>query len=371
MEPRRRGEQPRRDALAGGALSALSAARAADLRERWLAFVPPLPLRSGHLQSTMGSLPPLRLRVRARAAALRAQAQPVLLDCGQDVRLLGFHSPANAGAGAPRGLTVLLHGWEGSADSTCVLSLAATLHGAGFEVLRLNLRDHGDSHHLNRELFHCGRLAEVIGALRDIERRWRGLPLYMAGFSLGGNFLLRAAAEAGLPASTAAVVAISPVLDPAVTLRALEEGPRFYRNHFIHRWWQSLRLKQRAWPGVHDFARWSHVMDLRSLTVALVREHTPFAGIDEYLRGYQIVGDRLARLQVPCHLLLADDDPLIPTMDLQRLARPPQLSIWRSRYGGHCGFVRGWSLRSAADEWVLDCFERERLSTPLPLAAEA
>ena len=81
-----------------------------------------------------------------------------------------------------------------------------------------------------------------------------GLPLHLAGFSLGGNFLLRVAADApqaGL--DIASVVAISPVLEPRATLAAIESGPGIYRRYFVSKWSASLRAKQRAWPQLYQF----------------------------------------------------------------------------------------------------------------------
>jgi uncharacterized protein len=347
-----------------------------------LHFRPRAPLRSAHLQSTLGSLPPLGLLVRYRARTLLAAAQILLLDCGDGVRLqaeysasvsgraevtagtgtgTGVGSGVGVGAGVSalehgRRLAVLLHGWEGSARSSCVLSLGAALHAGGYEVLRLNLRDHGGTQHLNREIFHSCRLPEVVGAVRAIAGCFAGVPLYLAGFSLGGNFLLRVAAQAGLPASVRGVVAVSPVLEPAATLRALEQGPALYRQTLLWRWSRSLRLKQRAWPGVHDFSALIRLADLRAMTAALVREHTGLAGIDEYLRGYAITGERLAALPVPCAVLLAEDDPLVPASDLRRLSLSPELRVWRARFGGHCGFLDAWAAPSAADRFVLERF---------------
>ena len=313
---------------------------------------PPALLRSGHLQSLLGSLPPVAQLVRQRAAALLAAAQPLLLSCGHGVRLQAFHSRATGS----RRTVVLLHGWEGSARSSCVLSLAALLYDSGYDVVRLNLRDHGGSQLLNRGLFHSCRLPELIGALQTIAQRF-GTPLYLAGFSLGGNFLLRAAADAGLPATVRGVVAICPVLDPAATLRALEQGPAVYRRSLVRRWSRSLRAKQRAWPGVHDFAELLHLADLRRMTAALVRAHTDFADIEAYLQGYAITGQRLVQLQARCSVLLAEDDPLIPIADARRLAPSPNLTVWRSRHGGHCGFMQRLGPPTAADRFVREQFE--------------
>jgi predicted alpha/beta-fold hydrolase len=117
---------------------------------RRLPLHPMGPLRNAHVQSALGSLPALALMARRRSSLLRAAAQSLVLDCGEGVRLQALHS-AQPGAAASR-MVVLLHGWEGSADSSCVLSLGAALYAAGYAVLRLNLRDHGGSQHLRSAL---------------------------------------------------------------------------------------------------------------------------------------------------------------------------------------------------------------------------
>ena len=184
-------------------------------------FRPPFWLRNRHLQSMLASTSWRRARLLSQAASLLAASRELVLECGAGVRLQCFASSPPEPRGEP---VVLLHGWEGSADSLYVLSLAQRLLARGFEVLRLNLRDHGETHHLNRELFHSCRLPEVIGAVRALQRRC-GRPLALVGFSLGGNFMLRVAAEArasGLDLTR--VIAVSPVLEPAETLIALEGG---------------------------------------------------------------------------------------------------------------------------------------------------
>ncbi len=235
---------------------------------------------------------------------------------------------------------------------------SAACCSAGYDVVRLNLRDHGATHHLNRDIFHSCRLAEVVGATRALAQRFPGARLYLAGFSLGGNFMLRVAADAQLPDAVAGVVAVSPVLDPEVTLAALETGPAIYRRSFLKRWSRSLRRKQRAWPGVHDFAAMLRLRQLRSMTAGLVALCTDFPSLAAYLDGYAVTGERLATLRVPATLLLADDDPIVPSADLSRLAPSAQLTVVRSRYGGHCGFAAGVARPSRADQFVLEQFER-------------
>jgi predicted alpha/beta-fold hydrolase len=277
------------------------------------------------------------------------------------VRLLGLYAaqpkPRGAGNDEMR-LAVMLHGWEGSADSSYVLSAAALLYSHGFDVMRLNLRDHGGTHALNQGLFHSCRLPEIVGAIGALCERFPQARLYLGGFSLGGNFMLRAGADAGLPERIAGVVAVSPVLDPESTLRALEQGAVVYRRYFVRRWTRSLRAKQRAWPGVHDFDDLARSGDLRQMTADLVPRCTDFGSLAAYLEGYAVTGDRLAHLRVPSRILLAADDPIIPAQDVRRLAASAQLQILRTSHGGHCGFMAHWAGPSYADRYLLEQFSQ-------------
>ena len=299
-------------------------------------FRPARWLRNHHLQSMLASTAWRRGRLLRQAAALTAAAREVLLDCGAGVRLQCFISTPPHGA---RASVVLLHGWEGSADALYMLSLARQLFEQRFEVVRLNLRDHGETHHLNRELFHSCRLPEVVGAVAALQRLLGHRPLQLVGFSLGGNFMLRVAAQAGAAGlKLAQVVAVSPVLDPVATLAALQRGMPGYERYFVRKWLRSLRKKQAAWPDTYDFAQLARLRDLKLMTAELVRCHTDFPTLEAYLHGYAITGERLAQLEVPSRILTSLDDPIIPANGLTQLARPPALSLTVTRYGGHCGF---------------------------------
>jgi uncharacterized protein len=336
MEPSRQGQQSSRDS---GALSAVSPAPLDD-------FLPPLWLRSRHLQSMLASTALRRGPIARRAAPLIAAQRELLLECGGGVRLQCFHSSPPQARGSA---VVLLHGWEGSAESLYVLSLGQQLFERGFDVLRLNLRDHGDTHHLNRELFHSCLLPEVIGAMRALQSARDGQPLRLVGFSLGGNFMLRVGAEA-VPAGLdiAKIIAVSPVLDPSDTLRALESGFVGYPLYFVRKWWRSLLKKQAVWPALYNFAELRGVRDLRRLTAELIGRFTNFGSLEEYLDGYSITGRRLAGLATPTTIITSLDDPIIPAGGLERLAQPRALRIVVTRFGGHCGFLE----RLTGPTWV-------------------
>ena len=303
-------------------------------------FNPPWWLRNPHVQSSLVSIPVRRKFVERRTAVLIANTQEHLLDCGDGVRLQCFHSSSTPSSNRESiGTVVMLHGWEGSSDSLYMLSLAQSLFNAGFDIVRLNLRDHGETHHLNRDIFHSCLLPEVVGAVKRLQEMFPAKPLSLAGISLGGNFMLRVATKArevGL--RIAKVVAISPVLEPSDTLQALENGHELYHWYFIRKWNRSLVKKQAAWPDHHNFAEFLRLSSLRDKTAEMVAKFTTFASLDEYLSGYAITGDRLATLSSPATIITSLDDPIIPPDGLERLSPSPHLKVTLTKHGGHCGF---------------------------------
>lgn len=306
-----------------------------------LPFTPPAWLGNRHLQSILPSLPLRRPATERRTRQLADASRELLLDCGGGVRLLALHATQQRlGRSPARQLVVLHHGWEGSAESLYILSLGQAALDAGFDVVRLNLRDHGPTHHLNRDLFHSCRIVEVVGAIRRLQELNPAQEISLAGFSLGGNFALRVGARAGeARLRLRRIVAVCPVLDPVVTLGALEHGSALYREYFLTKWRRSLRRKAEAWPGVYDFGSLLRERSLTTMTARMVADYTDYPDLRTYLEGYAVTGDALASLATPSRIISALDDPMIPPGDLARLSHVPALSVTVAAHGGHCGFV--------------------------------
>lgn len=316
-------------------------------------FQPPWPLRSGHIQTMLSSSGVRRLLLPKRARTVLDGAEHVMVSGGGDVRLSGAYTAQRSGAPS-RGLAVLFHGWEGSLDSTYVLQTGSRLLADGWDVFRLNFRDHGDSHHLNEALFHSCRIDEVVHALGEIAERWPTRPMALAGFSLGGNFALRAglvAPQWGIPLAYA--LAVCPIIDPAEGLFSLEkQAPWFYQAYFMQKWRHSLRTKQAAFPQHTYFELAELKQNLRGLTEALVLRHTDFDSLEAYLDGYSVAGDALQAMQIPATIMTARDDPVIPVNAFEQLRLPPNIELDIARYGGHCGFIRGWDMTSFTDDYI-------------------
>ncbi len=322
-------------------------------------YLPPRWLRSPHLQSLLATSSLRRARGAVLLDRVGAVSKPYIVDGGDGVRLEGVHS--RLPGVEPRALALLLHGWEGSAESSYMRLTAAHLLRAGFDVFRLNFRDHGDTHHLNQALFHSNRIDEVMHAATDIANRFLGgsslagssRPMMVAGYSLGGNFALRMAMRAraaGLPLVHAA--AVCPLLDPGLTMTRMEEALPVYIRYFEQSWRASLRRKRDSFPQFYDFDDRVLKLRLRELTHWMVERHTDFDTLDDYFNGYSIAGDRLAALDVPADLLTSADDPVIPVGEFHALRLPDKAKIEIADWGGHCGFLENNRFDGYAERWV-------------------
>ena len=86
-----------------------------------------------------------------------------------------------------------------------------------------------------------------------------------------------------------------------------------------------------------------------------------FPSLPAYLRGYALVGRVLEPLEglraARVRIIAADDDPIIPAADLERIARPPVLEVTRTRHGGHCGYFDGVTGPTWVERQILATFE--------------
>jgi len=323
-------------------------------------YCPPRWLRNPHLQSMLSSSRMRMQRGLVLLAATGALTEELILDGGEGVRLQGWHSRIEGRE--PVGMALLLHGWEGSSESSYMRMTAARMLEAGYDVVRLNFRDHGNTHHLNPGIFHSNRIDEVVHAAGDIARRWPQLPLVAAGYSLGGNFVLRLALRApsaGVPLRR--VASVCPVLDPAITMESIENGPAMYDWYFRRKWAGSLRRKRDLFPELSDWDDRVLKLDIRALTAWLVEHHTEFGTLQAYFDGYSIAGDRLSGLEVPADILMAQDDPVIPYATFHGWRLPAHARLEIAPWGGHCGFLENWRGDGFSERWVAQRLSLEAL----------
>lgn len=315
-------------------------------------FHPALGLGSAHIQTILSSSVWRGFHVKRSLDATRAIHTLKVVDAGDGARLQGVLStPLNPSQSA---LVVLLHGWEGSVHSNYMRATTAALLAAGYRVFRLNFRDHGDSHHLNPDIFHSARIREVIEAIATVLRDIDHTDLFVGGYSLGGNFALRVGIQGAAKLPTLRrTLAVCPPLNPHHTMRRMETGPRIYINYFETKWRRSLRKKRTLFPERHAFADEVLSLPMRALTQWMVEAHTDFASIEDYFDAYLVPKAALAEAPVRAHILMAADDPVIPVADFDGLDSLPNVDFELHTHGGHCGFLRNWRMQGYAEEWFV------------------
>jgi hypothetical protein len=316
----------------------------------------PFYLRNAHLQTVLNGQGPRAWRARRILRDLNSKE--LLLNASDGTRLLAeFDQAQDAGRAA---LVVLLHGWEGSSRSSYIVTTTESLLAQGFDVLRVNLRDHGASHHLNRELFNSTLSPEVASALQGFFDEHAYARRYIAGFSLGGSFALRIAADAGVELGLNACIAVCPPIDPARAMTALNSGFFAYERYFFKQWHGSLRRKLELFPDLDDVAKLGQAKSLDDLNRLFIPSHTNYERIEDYFAAYSLIGARLTALALPAHLIAARDDPIIPSDDLERIDPIEHLHIESHRHGGHCGFIENLAAASWVEKRILQLLETYR-----------
>ena len=315
-------------------------------------YHPPITLRSAHLQTILAST---KFRAWGKNQ-LRDAAREIIIETDDGIRLLGFHSEQTNRAA--KGLVILLHGWEGSSDSTYILRTSKILYQNGYNIFRLNFRDHGDSHHLNQGIFYAVLLQEVYQGVRQAAHFSGALPVFLVGFSLGGNFALRILRSCiAHPINDLChTVSISPVLDPQKSTTNIDRYP-IIKSYFLKKWRTSLEKKQKLYPDLYNFDNAFSQKTLLEVTETLLAEYSDFASSAEYFKAYSVLNDAIKNITVPTTIIAAADDPIIPIEDFKNLEINDLTNLVIQPYGGHNGFLINWSLASWYEQQLVNLFD--------------
>jgi predicted alpha/beta-fold hydrolase len=316
-------------------------------------FQPPLFLKNAHVQTVLASS---KLRTLG-PNTMRAVARKEIIETAGGVNLLGYHSVQNDGQA--KGLAILLHGWEGSADSTYLLRCGRSLYANGYDIFRLNFRDHGDSHHLNKGIFYAVLLEEVYQAVVQAAGFSSGRPVFLIGFSLGGNFVLRILKKCvSVPITNLChAVSISPVLNPQKSTTKIDRIA-FIRKYFLAKWRRSLTKKQSLFPDLYDFGDVLELKTIQALTDALLEKYSDFPTAQDYFDAYSVMGPAIADIDTPLTIVTAEDDPIIPIKDFYDLKLNKHIRLVIHPHGGHNGFITGFRLQSWYENMIIRLFDQ-------------
>lgn len=257
--------------------------------------------------------------------------------------------------------TVLaIHGLTACDRAPYMISMARTALESGFDVARLNVRNCGGTEHLCRTLYHSGLTAD----LREVVNALAPRPLFVVGFSMGGNMALKLAGEWGAspPSHVRAVCAVSPPVK--LDLCSKNIGlPRniVYERRFLRQLRAALRRKKAAMP---EFSASSGIPTPGSIwefDELVTAPSFGFRDAKDYYRRCSAAGF-LQSIRLPCLVIHAQDDPFIPfeAFDLAVLRENPWLSFLSPPNGGHVAFLARGRRRFWAQEQAMRYFDAIR-----------
>ncbi|HEY9777668.1 MAG TPA: alpha/beta fold hydrolase [Planktothrix sp.] len=285
----------------------------------------------------------------------------VLLDVAADSQVLLHCHLSQRKPEAP--ILLLVHGLEGSSSAPYLLSLTRKALAAGWGVVRMNLRNCGGTLHLTPTLYNAGMSADVIAVADYIQSVTNSHSIFLVGYSLGGNVVLKAAAELaeGAASRLAGVAAVSPALDLDASVTAIETGfNRFYEIRFLLGLKEKIRQKSALFPQRYDLEKLSKVRGLRSFDDLFTAPDAGYEGAAEYYKEASAL-TKLERIQIPTLIIAAQDDPIVPfhSFDSKYLQASPYVRLLAPLHGGHGGFINrssngGDSDRHWAENRVID-----------------
>ena len=239
-----------------------------------------------------------------------------------------------------RGQIVFLHGLEGSADAGYIRSFTATALQFGFAAHRMNFRTCGGTEALCRTMYHSGLTSDTAYVLQQIRRRTNS-PLFLVGFSLGGNVALKLTGELGKNELLAGPVAVSPPIDLAACVKAIDRpGNIVYARRFLDRLRSRIRRKIALSPGSYSAEFLDSVYSIWDFDNRFTAPLFGFGRAANYYATQSAI-NYASQIRTPTLLIAAKDDPLVPFEIFRHPAieRNEAIEVLAPDYGGHIGFL--------------------------------
>ena len=236
--------------------------------------------------------------------------------------------------------------------------MAAALLQRGCNALTWSYRGCGQQPNRLPRSYHSGATEDLRAVIAHASSLSTG-ELFLIGFSLGGNLILKCLAEQDPPPRWRAAVAISAPVDLASSADALDLRPEnaLYRHRFLRSLNRKAAAKAQRFPQHVPQLDWSSIRTVRAFDDAFT---APLHGFNDAADYYQRCSARplLENLRVPTLLLNALDDPLLAEASFPALPTHPHLSLETPAHGGHVAFLdprrpwRSWT-ETRAPEFLL------------------
>jgi uncharacterized protein len=297
------------------------------------AFVPHPWFRNAHAQTLAGNF--------QRRRNLLPPAEDRLFNVEQDGQILCHcHWQKDR---ADRLTLVIVHGLEGSSESRYVIGTGSKAWDRGWNVVRMNMRNCGGTETLTPTLYHSGMSNDVGAVVRALLEEDHLHQIALAGFSMGGNLVLKLTGEWGsaAPKEVKAAIGISPAVDLAISADALHDrANRIYEWKFMRGLRSRIKRKAQLFPDRYDLQYLRGVRTIREFDDQITARYSGFTGADDYYARASSA-NVIDKVAIPTLVIHAADDPFIKLTaeSRKKLESNPHITFIETAHGGHCAFM--------------------------------
>lgn len=264
-------------------------------------------------------------------------------------------------------LVVIIHGLEGCSSSSYVQSLLGEIRLRGWRAVVINLRMCSGEPNRLKQTYHSGKTDDLDYIVPRLLQENPGTELYLVGYSIGGNILLKWLGEKG--EDTASMIkraaAVSVPYDLLQSVRFMDKG--FNREVYTRSLLLSLKKKATAKKkNFPEAIRYAAVKQCRTFTDFDREVTAPLNGFEDEVDYWtkSSCKDFLSRIRVPALLIHAEDDPFFPGRLLPKEISQNSkfLKLLLTPQGGHLGFISGrwpWAQTSWLESTLLNYFKNE------------
>ena len=238
---------------------------------------------------------------------------------------------------------VIWHGMEGSTASSYMLTTADKAFRAGFNIVRVNFRNCGGTEHLSPTLYHGGLSGDLRAVIAELIEQDQLSQLFIAGFSLGGNMVLKLAGEYGEnpPPELRAICAVSPSIDLRASTNLMAQRRNWiYQQDFLRRLKNRIKVKEKLFPDRYNSTFLNSIHSVEQFDNHYVAPAFGFADANDYYAKASAL-PYISGIRVPTLIIHAEDDPFIPFEPMRdpSIAANPYVLLLATERGGHVAFV--------------------------------